>query len=158
MKGDERMKKILFKNFPNTETPLNAQNLNQMQTNIENAINGGTALWTGAWFMNANQQAQLSENISDQNNGIVLIWSPYQNGQAQNWGFVHTFISKYQLQLGGSGVNCLLIHNDFTLIACKYVYINDNKIVGSNENEMIGTGSGITYKNNAYVLRAVIGV
>lgn len=36
------MNKILFKNFPSKETPLNAQNLNQMQTNIENAINSIT--------------------------------------------------------------------------------------------------------------------
>lgn len=33
------MQKINFQNLPNTSTPLNATNLNQLQTNIENAIN-----------------------------------------------------------------------------------------------------------------------
>jgi hypothetical protein len=32
------MQKIDFKNFPDTSTPLSAQNLNQLQTNVENAI------------------------------------------------------------------------------------------------------------------------
>lgn len=34
------MQKINFKNLPDTSTPLNATNLNQMQDNIESAING----------------------------------------------------------------------------------------------------------------------
>ena len=33
------MTKINFENLPSTNTPLSAENLNQMQTNIENAIN-----------------------------------------------------------------------------------------------------------------------
>lgn len=32
------MEKINFTNYPNTDKPTNAENLNQMQTNIENAI------------------------------------------------------------------------------------------------------------------------
>ena len=36
------MQKIDFKNFPDTSTPLSAQNLNQLQTNVENAI---TDVW-----------------------------------------------------------------------------------------------------------------
>ncbi len=34
------MEKITFENLPNTTTPINATNLNQLQTNVENAING----------------------------------------------------------------------------------------------------------------------
>lgn len=33
------MEKITFKNFPYKTTPLNAANLNQLQTNVENALN-----------------------------------------------------------------------------------------------------------------------
>lgn len=32
------MEKIIFKDYPDTTTPLNADNLNQIQTNVENAI------------------------------------------------------------------------------------------------------------------------
>lgn len=158
------MNKINWENLPSTATPINAENLNAMQDNIENEINrvinklSGNVLWTGSWFMNANQTAQLSEKVSDQNNGIVLIWSPYQNGQAQNWGYYHTFISKYQLQLTGNGVNCILMTNDFSAICGKYIYVNDSYISGNNENETSGTRNGVTYKNNSFVLRAVIGV
>lgn len=34
------MQKINFENLPTHSTPLNATNLNQLQTNVENAING----------------------------------------------------------------------------------------------------------------------
>ena len=34
------MKKINFNDLPNTDTPINSSNLNQLQTNVENAING----------------------------------------------------------------------------------------------------------------------
>ena len=34
------MEKINFENLPSTNTPINATNLNQLQTNVENAING----------------------------------------------------------------------------------------------------------------------
>lgn len=34
------MEKITFENLPSTNTPLNATNLNLLQTNVENAING----------------------------------------------------------------------------------------------------------------------
>lgn len=33
------MEKIIFEDLPSTTTPLNAENLNQLQTNAENAIN-----------------------------------------------------------------------------------------------------------------------
>lgn len=34
------MEKIIFEDLPSTKTPLNAENLNKIQENIENAING----------------------------------------------------------------------------------------------------------------------
>jgi len=34
------MQKINFQNLPNTTTPVSATNLNQLQTNVENGING----------------------------------------------------------------------------------------------------------------------
>lgn len=40
------MEKINFQNYPNTTTPINSTNLNQIQTNIENEIN--TLIETGS--------------------------------------------------------------------------------------------------------------
>ncbi len=33
------MEKIIFEDLPSTKTPLNAENLNQIQTNVENSLN-----------------------------------------------------------------------------------------------------------------------
>lgn len=37
------MDKITFKDYPDTTTPLNASNLNQIQANVENAINSANS-------------------------------------------------------------------------------------------------------------------
>ena len=47
----------------------------------------------------------------------------------------------------------------FGLFAAKYLYINDETIVGNDINVATGTGTcGITYANNGFVLRYVIGM
>ena len=47
----------------------------------------------------------------------------------------------------------------FSVMASKYLYINDTSIVGNDNNDKTGTGtSGIVYTNNGFVLRYVIGV
>lgn len=49
------MNKIEFQDYPSTETPLNAENLNQMQTNIEEEINKAkTVTLTGGWLHGVN--------------------------------------------------------------------------------------------------------
>ena len=42
------MEKINFNDLPNTDTPINSSNLNQLQTNVESAINeiGESGSWT----------------------------------------------------------------------------------------------------------------
>ena len=41
------MEKINFENLPSTNTPISAENLNQIQTNVENAINDNTDMLVG---------------------------------------------------------------------------------------------------------------
>lgn len=56
------MEKINFTNYPNTDKPINAENLNQMQTNIENEIEGSklkSAILVG---LNNNLEITLSES------------------------------------------------------------------------------------------------
>lgn len=65
------MDKINFENLPSTNTPINADNLNQLQTNIENAINEKpnvidnleSTIITDA--LSANQGRILNERISE---------------------------------------------------------------------------------------------
>ena len=45
------------------------------------------------------------------------------------------------------------------MMATKYIYISDTTITGTDDNATVGTGtSGVTYTNNRFVLRYVIGV
>jgi hypothetical protein len=119
----------------------------------------GTVLWSGAWYMNASQTANLSEKVSEQPNGIVLVFSRYSSGQAQNYHWRTFFIPKYMVANHASqGFSFLMNDVTFSYMCSKYLYIHDDKIGGNDNNVSTGTANGITYANNACVLRYVIGV
>lgn len=122
---------------------------------------GQKVLWSGARLMHASQTADLSEPISKQMHGIVLVFSRYSSDTAQNYHFNTFFVSKKQVATHpGAGHSFIMTNSgDFALMACKYLYINDSSIAGNDVNNTSGTGtSGIKYTNNGYVLRYVIGV
>lgn len=116
-------------------------------------------LWTGVYYMNGNQTATLSDLISNQASGVVLIFSRYVNGAADDSAFCDFFIPKEIVaQKPGKGHSFILTSSNFGYIASKYLYINDGSIAGHANNTTTGTANGITYANNAFVLRYVIGV
>jgi hypothetical protein len=109
--------------------------------------------------MNASQTANLSEKVSEQPNGIVLVFSRYSSGQAQNYHWRTFFIPKYMVANHASqGFSFLMNDVTFSYMCSKYLYIHDDKIGGNDNNVSTGTANGITYANNACVLRYVIGV
>lgn len=118
----------------------------------------GKTLWSGGWYMSASQTATLSEAISKQPHGVVLIFSNYADGAAKNTEFTFVFVPKiYVAKHSGCGINCIC--SGVWRNACKYLYIYDEKIVGNDNNSKASlTVGGITYENNACVLRYVIGV
>lgn len=113
-------------------------------------------LWTGANFMTAGQTATLSDKVTNQLNGIVLVWSCYNSG-AKNYWWNFTFVPKeFVSKHGGNGIGIILYGSP---LGVKYVYINDNTINGANDNGSSSTNiSGVTFKPNGYVLREVWGV
>ena len=118
-------------------------------------------LWSGEWYMNANQTATLSEAVSAQPHGIILLWSLYSNGAASNSDFNYTFIPKYHvLNAVGKGVCCFLTSASMGNATTKYVYVSDTSISGhaNNSGSSTDTNSGITKNPGAFVLRRVIGV
>lgn len=120
----------------------------------------GKVLWSGSTWMKASQTASLSEAISKQPHGIVLVFSAYADGTAKDINFHSFFVHKNLVSnQPGKGHSFILASSKFTSMATKYLYISDAEIKGNDDNELTGTlPSGITYANNAYVLRYVIGV
>ena len=122
----------------------------------------GRILWTGGYYMTEGHKITLSEKVSDQVSGIVIVFSRYTNGAAADTNFSCHYIPK-ALVAAKPGVGHLLIMGatpTFELMAAKYLYINDETIAGHASNSLAGisTTTGITYANNAFVMRYVIGV
>lgn len=116
-------------------------------------------LWSGAAYMGSKQKASLSEKVSKQRHGIVLVWSLYENGSPTWSELSFFFIPKWLVGIKNSsyGVNCGFVGYDANM--AKYVYVYDTYLEGrsSNTEESNSTG-GATFKNARYVLVAVLGV
>lgn len=121
---------------------------------------GDRILWSGEAYMFGTQSIDLMKPVSAQENGIVLVFSGYNTG-VQNYHFNSFFIHKKTVELhDGNGHSFFMTDNgELNDVAIKYLHIKDTIITGHDNNKLTGTGaSGISYKNNLYVLRYVIGV
>lgn len=130
-----------------------------------NLINDNQVLWDPGegkgYYMTAGHTTTLSQKISEQKNGIVLVWQGYNNSAVQTYDFNFTFIPKWQMISNSSrGVSCFLVNSTGTVLGTKYVYVYDNKIIGNdaNGNGSTSRASGITTTNNKWVLTKVLGV
>ena len=121
----------------------------------------GALLYSNAWYMAASQTVTLSEPISQQRSGIVLVFCYYNGSESTDYNWQTFFVPKQMITLntGKTGYNFLLSNSKCGVVGTKYLYISDNQIGGSDYNTETGTGaSGIVYSNNKFVLRYVIGV
>lgn len=113
------------------------------------------------YYMTSSQRIYLEEKVSEQLNGVILVWSYYTNGAPQEGSFQFTVIPKTILSdnpSGGGIVAMMASHSIFALMGAKYLYVRDSYIFGHDNNNKTGTGtSGIKYSNNAFVLRWVYG-
>ena len=111
--------------------------------------------------MNAVQSVDLTDTpINSQPHGIVLIWSAYDSNGPEDWDWVCNFIPKSFVDLYGTGNGMAfnMASTTFGNVGAKYIYVSNTSLTGHNNNAATGTNSGITYKNNHWVLRYVIGV
>lgn len=118
-------------------------------------------LWQGALLMTGDQTANLSEAISAQATGIVLVFSKYANGAASEHNFNMFFVPKIWVSTHSAsyGTAYTMMDTNFGQVCHKYLYIGDTYISGHANNITSGTGtSGIKYANDKYVLRYVYGV
>lgn len=122
------------------------------------SMNGQKVLWEDVKYMTSGHTATLNDLVSNQVNGITLVFSTYTDGAANNSGFNFKFIPKYFVSAhSGCGVACFLSNVDATLVGHKYLYVHDDKIVGHDLNNYVGDRSGITMNSNRFVLRYVLG-
>lgn len=126
----------------------------------------GKLLWTGTKVMSDSDTIALSEAISAQQNGVVLVFNPYNSstGAALTYAYNCHFIPKQLLASVVPSVNSVLgvlvtmAEGKFASNATKFLRITDTQINGSADNTATGTANGITYNNNRFALRYVIGV
>lgn len=119
-------------------------------------------LWSGALFMSADQSITLSQAVSKQPHGIVLVFSDYNSG-ANNYHWNSIFVDKYTVAANNDAGHTFIlggINNPsaYGPMGMKYIYISDTALRGNPANIAQGTTSGITYDNYRFVLRYVIGV
>ena len=130
---------------------INLNTTNYLKSNRELKV-----LWSGGDYMSASQTASLSENVTDQLNGIVLVWSKYSNG-AQDYEWNCFFIPKQMVTKhpgAGHAMYCIGAWPSY-----KYVYINKKSITGSSSNDSTTNKiNGVTVDSTNHVLRYVIGV
>ena len=117
-------------------------------------------LWSGVSHMNGGQTAQLSEAISKQPNGIMLVFSLYRNGAAEDVSINSFFVSKKEVELLPNAPHTffMAINAGFSTIGAKYLYIDDTVITGNATNTTASSNNGINFSNGSFVLRYVIGV
>lgn len=120
-------------------------------------------LWKGALHMNEAQTAKLSEAVSDQEHGIVLVFSGYDNTNkiAKDVSWSTHFVPKEMVRFNKDGGQVFMtpINSGLSEMGAKYLYVKDKEIGGHGTNVVSGTSaSGIKITNINYVLRYVIGV
>lgn len=122
---------------------------------LNGKIHDKKVLWAGSGiFLNKSQSIPLSESLTKQKRGIVLILSRYENGVAQNYGYRSYFVPKECLDFGvdkpGFDIPLVKYSNNSNVVGSKYIYVSDNKIEGSESNG--------TSPNSGWVFRYAIGV
>lgn len=127
---------------------------------IAEALGVNNVLWSGELYMTEEHTAILSEAVSNQPNGIVLIFSEYIDGTSSNTSFHEIFVPKKIVSLHGGNGHCMRMStSDLGYFATKYLYISDTQIVGHANNILTGSSTcGITRSCNRFIMRYVIGV
>ena len=130
-----------------------------------NGNHGCKCLAQGAWYMNGGQSIGLSDTIWNQSHGIVLVFSAYNPSSGQTYQFDwHTYFvpkSFYTDRESSEGyvlITTFLTNPTLTNIGTKHLRVYNNKITGDDRNTQSGSGSGISFKNNEWVLRYVYGI
>lgn len=121
-------------------------------------------LWTGERLMDEDETAVLSEQVSAQLHGVVLVWSYYNGSSVEDVDFQTTYIPKDLIAVKHPSpvvLAILLKSSSQGYVGSKRLIIADDRIAGHNINVRGTTESGAggyTDSANRFALRYVIGV
>jgi hypothetical protein len=124
----------------------------------------GKVLWTGSSLLTSGQTITFSEPMSQQQSGVVLVFSRYTSSTAQDYQYSCHFIPKQLVTAAtaagqsAAGVAVTMATSKFDYIAGKFVRVTETGVTGDETNNASGTTNGITYNNGGFALRYVIGV
>lgn len=164
------LKSNVINNFVSTSTtlPLSAncgKTLNDKISSLSTKSSENNILWQGSvvGVQQGTEDAtpiKLSENITDQKNGIVLVFSTHTSvDRFSSFYIPKNFIIKNPNEDEdlhyGYGVHCLMLDANY-IFASKYVYI-DNSELGLYSFAYRPDGK-LDNLNNSYALKYVIGV
>ena len=124
----------------------------------EQKVLWGDEMMTGIPMMTSSHTAHLSEAVSAQPNGIVLVFCAYNGRDDTNHSWQSFFVPKQLVALSTAAHTFTLSSGKFTYVGIKHLYINNTSITGHADNILTGTSNGIRYTNDKFILRYVIGV
>ena len=151
------------------EVAANRAVINDSLTVAGRKYGDNVVLWEGCLHMDWDEgPINLNDKISNQPNGIVLIFSGYDTttNKPTNRSINTFFVSKFSVERfpwtvkdGDGGHAFIMMPNaGFSKLAAKYLYFTDTKIYGHEGNARNDAQHNIVYDNKNYVLRYVIGV
>lgn len=116
-------------------------------------------LWSGAEYINENQKIELNgnNNISKQLSGICLAFTYFDrsNNSVKWYGMHYYFVPKSAVAVNNGGGTAF---TDAYRGMNKYLYIYNDKILGTKQNGEYGSENGFSYDNRNWVLVRVFGV
>ncbi|MCA1025793.1 DUF859 domain-containing protein [Cytobacillus kochii] len=107
-------------------------------------LDGRDVLWDGASFMYDGQYCVPSRNLIDCPNGWILHWSDYDDSTNTENPFnsVYSVVPKHHFDgFNGQGIYILVPAND-TETVTKYVYVNNERVIG-----YAGNNSNATHRD-----------
>lgn len=126
----------------------------------DGSVGSSTDIGTVGGFMKDSQIATLAEPISQQTNGIVLLWSFFNADANEGTTYYrnYCFVDKHTLEYD-NGVAMILGANAGDWIAVKYMYFTDNTITGNGSNAgNYPNVCSVNWYNRYFVLIKVYGV
>lgn len=108
-------------------------------------------LWTGYHHMVEDETVNLGKNISETNNGILLVWSHFTDGSSNgdDWDVSYSFIPKNSPLLNSKHTFAISSGELDNSLCSKTIYVIDGNKISGHDNNRKGNSESV-------VLRAIL--